>query len=127
MKKLEKVIEDLSAGGPVMLIFHDASTELDYLSRELDTSAWMTSFPSNMHTKLLSEVEANKKKDPHFPIVIQDTQRLYAAFTANPQSAQVSLSRACKDEEIETQKMNNAGMTKPYRLRAPFLIFNCRE
>ena len=109
MAKLDELTKTLSATGPVMLILHDASSELEYFNHEIDISAWMTSFPSNIHSKLLSDSQAKKKRKPHFPIIIQDTQRLYSAYTANPQSAQVSLSRACGDEEIETHKMQNAG------------------
>jgi hypothetical protein len=103
----------LTSSGPLLLIFHEAAPETDYFSKETDITPWLTSIPtSKLYTKSRSASE-EKKKDtiqPHYPVIIQDTQRLYAAYVAQPQAAQVSLSRACKEQNIPVNRMNNAGM-----------------
>lgn len=105
-KQLEKTINDLARDGPVMLVLHDASKEISYFEEFLDTSKWDHALPADMHRKLGSKKSGGEVR---YPIVIQDTQRLYAAYKGNPTAASVALKRACDDFNIETQRMNNAG------------------
>ena len=105
LQRLYGLIDTFSLTGPVMLIVHGADEELSYFAREMDETTWMTSFPTKLHRQL----PPGKNGKAKYPVIIQDTQRLFAAFRAEPQYAQVALSRACKDVDIDCRKMYNAG------------------
>lgn len=117
-----------------MLIFHNATDELAYLSHEMDVSSWRFDFPGDVHRPLPAPSAKNssgKSKGksastngsaPRFPVIIQDTQRLYAAYRADPQYAQVALSRACSEEGMGCSKHYNAGNDSYYMLQLYDLI-----
>lgn len=108
IERLEQEISALSDRGPVMLVFHGGQSELEYLRRqEMSMENWMTSFPPSISQKIQP---ADKKRPAKYPIIIQDTQRLFAAFTANPQFAQVSMTKACREVRVPNMYCNhNAG------------------
>lgn len=108
IERLEQEISALSDAGPVMLVFHGGQSELEYLKKqEMSMDNWMTSFPPSISQKIQP---ADKKRPAKYPIIIQDTQRLFAAFTANPQFAQVSMTKACREIRVPSMYCNhNAG------------------
>ena len=110
INELQDLIANLSSKGPLMIVFHGATDEKKYLDQELNTIGWHDFFPGNIH-KPLSANSNSKGKEAvkKFPIVIQDTQRLYAAYRGDPQYAQVVLKRACEETHIDARKMYNAG------------------
>lgn len=109
MDEIRKLIADLSSKGPLLLVFHGAATELEYFTQEMqDTRSWMTSCPTSIHKPLQSK---GKKDHTSFPVIIQDTQRLFAAYRGDPQYAQVNLKRACEEAclPVPIKHMYNAG------------------
>lgn len=130
IEKLERTFAELTQLGPVMLIFHNATDELAYLSHEMDVSSWRSDFPGDVHRPLpapsargsSSKSTSKSTSAPRFPVIIQDTQRLYAAYRADPQYAQVALSRACSEEGMGCSKHYNAGNDSYYMLQLYDLI-----
>lgn len=104
MSEIQTIISQICCTGPVLLVVHDAETELSFfrshpgLSREMDK--WMADVPSNLYQR-----DANGR----FPVVLQDCRPLYASYRQNPEYASTILASACKFEGIKTYKMNNAG------------------
>lgn len=61
---------------------------------------WKAEMPGDLYVK---------DKDGKFPVVVQDTQRLYAAFRSEPEYASTILHTACTFEKIPCHKVLNAG------------------
>lgn len=95
--------------GPVIFVMHHASHEIDYMKRmQIDVTTWETSFPRA--TAMFSPDETTKV----YPVVLQDTQRLFAAHVQDPSMTGAALTKACahmRIKNLRTDKMHNAGET----------------
>lgn len=111
-------IDALAAQGPVLLVLHGADAEIAYFREFLSPSIdkWKAEVPANLYVK---------DRDGKYPIVIQDTQRLYAAYVEQPEHASTVLHTACTNEGIPCHKVLNAGMSTI--LEAAFRSFTDRE
>lgn len=83
-------------------MFHGADMEMSFLREYLSPGIdkWKAEMPGNLYIK---------DRDFKYPIVIQDTQRLYAAYKADPEYASTILHSACTIERIPCHKVLNAG------------------
>lgn len=101
-KEIGGVLDKLASSGPVLLVVHGADLELSYFREHLSPGIdkWKAEMPGNLYVK---------DKDQRYPIVIQDTQRLYAAFKQEPEHASTILHSACTNEGIPSHKVLNAG------------------
>jgi hypothetical protein len=88
--------------GPVLLVLHGADLELSFLREHLSPGIdkWKAEMSGDLYIK---------DKELRYPIVVQDTQRLYAAFKAEPEHASTILHTACVNEGIPCHKILNAG------------------
>ncbi|KAK9899299.1 hypothetical protein P389DRAFT_209273 [Cystobasidium minutum MCA 4210] len=102
-------IDALAAQGPVLLVLHGADAEIAYFREFLSPSIdkWKAEVPANLYVK---------DRDGKYPIVIQDTQRLYAAYVEQPEHASTVLHTACTNEGIPCHKVLNAGNASYYLL-----------
>lgn len=108
MEELQSKIRQLSMRGPVIVVLHGAAEELQYLRQEMPSvSTWMTSYRAELHKPPSSK---GSKTATAYPVIIQDTQRLFAAYQGDPQFAQSTLTRACDIMGTAGPKMYNAGM-----------------
>lgn len=107
--EIGSTVNRLASSGPVLLVFHGSDFEMSYLREHLspEIEKWKTEVPGNLYSK---------DKDGQFPIVVQDTQRLYAAYRQEPEYASTILHTACAFEKIPCHKILNAGNASYYLL-----------
>lgn len=109
-KEIGRTLDQLASTGPLLLVLHGADTEVAYFREFLSPGIdkWKAEVPANLYTK---------DREGKYPIVIQDTQRLYAAYKEEPEHATTVLHSACTNEGIPCHKILNAGV----------LIFDCYD
>ena len=128
---LFKLIESFSSSGPLLLVFHNATAEIDYF-RDLgaNCSNWVTGFsvPITSSTDDIGEPllidhpadipithSASSLSISGNPCVergiayIQDTQKLFAASGLPGAIPQIGLANALKSLQIPYKRMHNAG------------------
>lgn len=87
-------------------MLHGADTEVAYFREFLSPGIdkWKAEVPANLYAK---------DREGKYPVVIQDTQRLYAAYKEEPEHATTVLHSACTNEGIPCHKILNAGALLP--------------
>lgn len=101
-EEIGDVLDKLAQNGPVLLVVHGAEAELSYFREHLSPAMdkWKAEVPANIY---------NKDKEGRYPVVIQDTQPLYAAYRGEAEHASTVLHTACTREGIPCHKIFNAG------------------
>jgi hypothetical protein len=102
MKELNVTLDKLAAQGPVLFVVHGAEAEMSYLRAYLSSS--MDSWNSEIPNRLMVKDDRGR-----YPIIVQDSMRLYAAYKEEPEHATTVLSTACKNEGVPCHKILNAG------------------
>lgn len=103
VRRLTSLIEGFRTSGPVIMVFHNASAEIEYFAYlGLDTSAWVTGFrPANQGC---DDVQLS-----HGSVYIVDTQKLFSASGLTKAIPQIKLQKALDALGIPCRRLHNAG------------------
>lgn len=105
-----QVLVRLSARGPVLLVFHDFPSEKYYCQQQgYSTANWIEFIPPQLYVRGSCHGAAERGFGQHYPIIVQDTQRLFGAFQPGQLGLTTALSRTCAYFRVRGTRMNNAG------------------
>lgn len=98
---LSALLTSHSSAHETFLIFHDPRGDMRSLA-QLGFDP-----PADFRTDLRQLGAPSEKGDAHGNIWVVDTQRLFSAWTGR--KAQVGLEKACRELEVPTRRLHNAG------------------
>ena len=108
VKRLKDHIATFTSQSPLILVFHNASAEIEYFATlGLDTSSWINGFPLIDKDHDVSAAENVALADG--TVYIMDTQKLFSASGLKEAIPQIKLSNALNALGIPSRKMHNAG------------------
>ncbi|GAA5996068.1 uncharacterized protein JCM10292_004927 [Rhodotorula paludigena] len=105
---LSALLTSHSSAHETFLIFHDPRGDMRSLA-QLGFDP-----PADFRTDLRQLGAPSEKGDAHGNIWVVDTQRLFSAWTGR--KAQVGLEKACRELEVPTRRLHNAGNDAHYTL-----------
>jgi hypothetical protein len=108
VKRLFDLIANFTSHGPLILVFHNASAEIEYFATlGLDTSGWIHGFPLVDKDQDAEAAENVQLTDGG--VYIMDTQKLFAASGLKEAIPQIKLANALNALGIPSRRMHNAG------------------
>lgn len=115
IEHIQSLITHLSTDSPLLLVFHNASAEIEYFSTlGISTQTWQHGFPSVDKDAELEQALDVALQDGG--IYIMDTQKLYAASGREGARAQIGLEKALIAMGMPGRYLHNAGNDSCYTL-----------